>query len=329
MTIGQRRGFGDGLPTVLRRASVAARPASLRLALPLYLSNLLPGLIPTWAVAVGFAQVAGDRPWGAALLGGDWLNQAAELAAGAVADAELGGVPSGRLAAAAAATSLAIFLGLVGLALQGLAYNFMAGGILERLRTDMRSAVEVDRGAPPPLSFWAASRRWFWPFVRLGILGTTAFGLLVLVGVLVLSSLGSLFGPSVVLVTLGVWVACLNGWLELARAGMVARGDPGARRALGRAARLVLDPAHLPRVLAVWAILGLLGAAVLLGQALGPTTFDPAGSTVALVLAAVVGQLLQLIGAWLKVARLAAALALDQELAPTEAVSAPKPQTIR
>jgi hypothetical protein len=91
---------------------------------------------------------------------------------------------------------------------------------------------------------------------------------------------------------------------------MVRAGDSSARSALRRATGLALRPTSLPRAIAVWLVLGLASAALLALQTVALVTIDPLPVWPGLLVA----QLLALVGAWLKVARLAVALALDQAL---------------
>ena len=270
------------------------------LALLLYLPSLLLALGPASVTGLGLWVLAGDRPWPSALLGGDWANQAVELVGASAAPARLGGEASGGVGAAVGLAALTVPLGGIALLLQGLAYNFLAGGILERLRDGAHAC------------FWGGCRRWFWPFLRLGMLGMALFGLLAMIGGLALGPLGTdlaaILGAS--------WLAVLAGWLELARAGMVARAERSAVRALGRATRAVFAPRFLPHLLANWFALGLVGLALLAAQAWALGAFGPSqegDSALAWVVAAVASQALYLAGAWLKVARLATALALDGE----------------
>jgi len=258
------------------------------LALILYLTNLVPaGLV---ALALGLA--AADRPWLLGVFGGDWLNVLVELAAAAIAD--------GRPAEALGAALLVPLVLGVGLLVQGLLYALVAGGILERLRGSGDGAVSFRRGCA----------RWFWPFVRLGLLGMTLFVPLALFGVLALAALGDVLGAGGALVGAVAWLGVLGGWLELARAGMVARGDSRAAHALGRAARLALHRRCLIHLLPAWLILTALGLAPPTAQ-LAVSDGSIAGSGLGEVLA----QLTLLSGAWIKVARLATALALDRRLA--------------
>ena len=119
--------------------------------------------------------------------------------------------------------------------------------------------------------------------------------------------IGSAIGPTVTLVLVLAWLFLLNGWLELARASMVTHADPSAWRAILRASRL-LATTRLPSILALWLILGLAGLALLAIHGFALTTLDP----LMILIAVGVGQVLSFLGAWLKVARLASALALSE-----------------
>ena len=275
--------------TPLHRGLGAAGRQPL-LAAPLYLLSLLLALGPT--IALGL--LAGDRPWLPTVLGPDWANQAVELV-GATVAARPGGDPGGRLGVVAG-PALAILLAGLALVLQGLGYSFLAGGILERLRGGSR------------VSFWAGCRRWFCPFVRLGLLGGPLFALLAL-GWLLASSV---FGADPAAILAGSGLLLLNGWLELARANMVARGERVAAGALGRASRGLLRR-RLPSCLAAWLVLGLAGLALLSVQAWALEALDPPPdqSPIGLIVPGVIVQALLFAGGWLKVARLATALELD------------------
>ena len=277
---------------VLRDGLVAAARDPL-LALALYAGNMASaalvaalGLLALGAAA-GDGDGGGERPWVAGLLGGDWLNLLVEIVAA--------GVAGGRVGEAALTAVLLAAIGGLALCLHGLVYALLAGGILERLRDGARAR------------FWLGCRRWFWPFVRLGMLGVAAFAGLGLGGVLALARLDPVLGSSAVLLGAAAWVAVLNGWLELARASMVAGEDQSASGALRRASRLALRPDRLPHVLAAWLALAIVGLALPALQA--ASTAEP-------VVGAVVGQAALLGGAWLKVARLATAVALDRRLRP-------------
>ena len=270
--------------TVLREGLVRAARRPLP-ALILYLVSLAPAVLAVGLAALAFGLGAGDRPWAVGLLGGEWLDLLVEIVAT--------GSASGRLAEVALPTILLVTVGGLAWLLQALLYALVAGGILERL------------GDAGGARFWPGCRRWFWPFVRLGLLGTVLFVALAVAGTLALDALDAALGAGAGWLGIAVWLAVLGGWLELARAGMVARGDPGAAAALGRAARLALRPRRLPHLLAVWLVLAAIGAGVAAAQV--AATDEP-------VAGPVLGQVALFAGAWLKVARLATALALDRQL---------------
>ena len=260
--------------TVLRAGLTAAARQPL-LALLLYLTSLLPATLT--AVLAGLA--AGSQPWAVGLLAGDWLNLLVEIVAAVIA--------SGRFGEVALPFLLVALIGALALLAQALLYAVAAGGILERLR---------DSDGPPG-SFWGDCRRWFWPSVRLGLLGMVPFAGLALGGLALLV----LLGPTLALPGGVACLAVLGGWLELARAGMVARGDPRAVAALRRSARLMLQPRWLVQVVPVWLILAALSWAVSVAQ------FSVGSASVP---GTAVAQAALLVGAWLKVARLATALAI-------------------
>ena len=264
--------------TVLGQGLTAAAQRPL-LALLLYLANLLPALLAT--VLAGLT--AAGRPWVVGLLGGDWLNVLVEIAAAALA--------SGGLGEVALPILLLASIGGAALLVQALLYAFAAGGILERLR-------DADG---PPLSFRSGCRRWFWPFVRLGLLGMIPYAGLAIAGLAALV----LLGPAPALLGGAACLGVLGGWLELARAGMVARRDPGAAAALRRAARLVLRSPWLPQLILVWLVLATIGSA--LGVAQLATGTEPLAGPIS-------AQAALVAGAWFKVARLATALAIDRHV---------------
>ena len=98
---------------------------TLRLAVPLYLSTLVLGLLPTAVAMFGLVPLAGDRPWRAELLAPGFMNVFAELVMSAVYARE----PS-PLVLLVAAALLVLPLALLG---QVVAYSYLAGGILESL----------------------------------------------------------------------------------------------------------------------------------------------------------------------------------------------------
>jgi hypothetical protein len=278
------------------RAGLAGAVRQAVLALPLYLATLALALVTTAMVALALGWLAEDRPWALGILGGDWLTLLVELVAAAGSAGQIGDAPGDRRGGASAALALTLLLGPGIWLFQALAYAFLAGGIVERLR------------AGPPAPFWPACRRWFGPFVQLGLLGGLLLVALTLAGSIVLASLPAVLGSTVPFLVGAAGLAVLNGCLELARVGMVGDRDPDAPRALARAARLVLDRRVAPVAFAVWLALGLAGAGLLGLQAGALDAPDPLASFA-------VSQALQLAGAWMKVLRLSTALALERRLA--------------
>jgi hypothetical protein len=266
------------LTAIRAGAALAARRMSL--ALPLYLTSLLLGALPATLVAVGFTSSARGRSWGWPPDGG-WANRLAEVAVAAESLPYLGGEPSARVGVALGSVLLAVLAAVLALAGQGLAYTFLSGGILVRLR---------EREAP----FWAACRRWYGPLLRLGILEIALLALVGLPGALLIGSLASPLGRMAELVAAIGWLSLIGGWLELARAWMVVREEPVATRAVGAALRA----ARNLNVLGVWLLLGASSSALIALQGSALAIEDPAGSLAAT-------QALLLVGAWLKVLRLA------------------------
>jgi hypothetical protein len=262
---------------------------TLRLAVPLYLSTLVLGLIPTSLAMVGLGLLAGDRPWRGDLLGPGWLNLVTELLMEAIYTRGAPGV------------SLLVVAGVIGLPVamlaQLVAYSYLTGGILESLRPD----------ADGRLSFWRACRLWFWPSLRLSMLGGALFVLLsgtlsVLVGLL-----GRWVGSEIVLMLQLAAQALVLGWLELARALLVVRSTRAVGRALAAAGGLALRP--LP--IMIWLLLALPSAGVLVAAMLPPSVTDPY-SPLDVIVALAFGQGVAFLGAWTRVIRLAVALWLAQ-----------------
>lgn len=269
---------------------LAARRASL--AVPLYLTTLLLGALPAALVAVGFTSGARGRSWGWPPDDG-WANRLAEVAVAAESLPYLGAGPSARVGLALGLALLAVLAAGLALVGQGLAYTFLSGGILVRLR---------EREAP----FWVACRRWFGPLVRLWVVEIALLALVGLPGALLFASLASSLGPMAELVVAIGWLSLIGGWLELARAWMVVRAEPVATRAVGAALRA----ARSPRVLGVWLLLGASTSAMVVLQGSALASEDPAGSFGAL-------QALLLVGAWLKIVRLATMVRLCERLTRT------------
>src|SRR4051812_3714708 len=149
---------------------------TLRLAVPLYLSTLLLGLIPTAVAMIGLGALAGDRPWRGDLLGPGWMNLLVEMLMEAIYSKGGPGISSIVIA------SVLVFP-LVMLA-QVVVYSFLAGGILEALGPD------PDR----PRSFWTACRAWFWPSLGITLSGGAIFVVLSIVLGAALGWLGRYIG---------------------------------------------------------------------------------------------------------------------------------------
>jgi hypothetical protein len=260
---------------------------TLRLSVPLYLSTVLLGLLPTTVAMLGLMPLAGDRPWRADLVSPGWMNVAAELF---MSTAYTRQTPEVLLLVVA--TLLVLPLILFG---QAVVYSFLAGGILESLRV----------GTGVRLSFWAACRRWFWPFVRLSLLGGVFVAVASVLGAVVTRLAGSVIGPNVAALVQYALQAVVLGWLELSRAVMVAESERSVRRGLLRAGRGIVRPL----VPVVWLLLALPGAGLLVA-ALAPPPADDPYSVLTFVQALLFGQILAFVGAWTKVVRLAVATRL-------------------
>lgn len=275
-------------------------PRTLRLTVPLYLSSLILALIPAGLAMLGFWQLAGSRPWRVELLGPNWLNLLMDAFSSVLA-----GYPSSGVALLAATAFLvAPLFGLI----QVFVYSYLAGGILEGLLA----------GEHQRVAFWPACRRWFGPFVRLGVLGVS---LLLILGLLVgglCELIVSYIGRDVSIAIQLLIQAILLGWLELARAVMVRDGQTSARRVL----RDAIPGCASPRALALWLLLGgLQGGLILL--AISPPAVTDAFSVTDLVIALVFGQAIAYLAAWLKVARLAVAAHLALSTRPKLASAPP------
>jgi len=99
--------------------------------------------------------------------------------------------------------------------------------------------------------------------------------------------------------------AVVVGWLELVRATMVVDERRSVGWALGRASRLAVRPL----VLLLWLALSLPSSGLLLVAIVPPTIADPF-SAAGLIQALVFGQGVAMLGAWVKVVRLAVAARL-------------------
>jgi hypothetical protein len=279
---------------------LAAPPgATARLAVPLYVSTLLAGFVPIATTMLGLAPMAANRPWSAELLSPGWMNLAVEI---------FMGVPYARETAPSIVLMLLGVL-LVPLAYLGhvVAYSLLAGGILEAVRPD----------GDPSLSFWAACRRWFWPSFRLSLLAAVVIVLAGVIGSALTGLAQGAIGPDLsTAIVLGLEAVVL-GWLELARAMMVARGHRSVGRALWQATRGARRPMTVP----VWLALSLPGAGLLLLSLFAPPVNDPY-SWIELVTALTFGQGLVFLGAWWKVVRLAVAMRLASDAEPVRPSSA-------
>ncbi len=310
----------------------------------LVLALYAPGAVLALPAAVvafwGMQALEPLGPWPSRIAAGDYANVYLDLVAtwamphmapGAMPDA-----PPAGLGPALAAPPAALALTLLGLLAQGLAYTFLAGGVLEAMygsvgvRECGRQAGPGPAPAPtakaegrapgglPPYPhtptqrpFWSACGRWFWPMLRCGILNTAIFALGAPAGLALVAFLpgdqecaGPFCPLSYRLLVVILWLACLNGLLELARANLVARRDMRALRALGRALALLARPRSLLRALAAWLLLALVSAAFW-GLVFGVLLLVPA---TALAAAFVAQQAVAFLGAWLKLLRLRAAL---------------------
>lgn len=283
---------------MIARVSIGALAVrTVRLTVPLYIASLLLAVGPVAVGMIGLASVAADRPWRADLLGPNWVNLLLELLGASIYAGGSPGVAVMALAGLLLAPAAAFG--------QMLAYSFLAGGILERLTL----------GGASDGSFWAACRRWFWPSLRLSLLGAV-FVMVAGIGVGLLTGLaGRWINASVSAVLQLAVQALVLGWLELARAVMVQRSQRSVRGCLRQAARAWLRPLAL----AVWLLLALPPAGLLLAAINPPASVDPF-SALDLVKALVYGQLVAFLSAWTKVIRLAVATRLALSVRPAPPV---------
>jgi hypothetical protein len=272
---------------------------TLRLAIYPYAASLLLGVMPTTVAMLGLAALAGDRPWRADLLGPNWLNLLVELLASTI----YGGVSPG-LVMLTLATLVLLPLAWLG---QVVAYSFLAGGILE--------ALYAGGNAGP--GFWTACRRWFWPSFRLSLLGLVILGAAAILLAVVASFARTLIGPDITAILQFAAQAVILGWLELARATMVAESVRSVGAALRQASRVALRPL----VLLIWLLLALPASGLLLATIMPPEGADPY-SAVGLLEVLAFGQLVAFLGAWTKVVRLAVALRLAPLAQPASLSSA-------
>jgi len=295
---------------------------TLRLALPLYLTTLLLGAIPTTVAMYGLWLLAGDRPWRGDLLGPGWLNLAVEVLLTAVR----GGGSAGT---ALIWLALSLLLPLALLA-QVVAYSFLAGGILEALRGDALrgplagealrrdasrtpmpgaagTGAGVLSGSPTAAraAFLRACRRWFWPSFRLSLLGASIFLTALVAGSVVAALVGGLVGPNVAFALQFIMQALVWGWIEATRAVMVADGQRSVGTALWRGLRVAARPLSL----VAWLLLALPSSALLLAAIMPPAPSD-AASVGGLLTVLLYGQGVAFLGAWTRVVRLTVALRL-------------------
>jgi hypothetical protein len=273
---------------------VVGRPL---LALALYLPGALLGLLASLPLQAGLERFSRGGPWVGQLASRDWLAALTELSGQQAAGLALGEAPSGELVqlVLTALGSLAT-VGL-GLPLHGLIYSFASGGLLARLRGESGG-------------FWRHCRAWFWPQARLGLLGLLLLGLELALGLglLVVLALSSREALALGVGALAALLLGLNGLLELARAGLVARSDRRARYALARSVQLLGRPRRLLVALLCWLGLALLGAVLAAaGAALHLTSLPPLPLALGF-------QIVAFAGAWLKLLRLAVAVELSDRL---------------
>lgn len=283
-------------PLVLLGEALQAGWASSYLALALYLPSALLGALAALPVLVGSVSLARLGGWASRVAQGDLATFALEVAGASAGGGQTTALPP-EVGLAAAGAGLGVLLALGGVLLQGLAYTFLAGGVLERLGA---------QAAPPP--FWRACRRWFWPMLRFGVLALAVFVLAAVLagGAVALLPLGGVSGRLAGLLVAGVWLGLVNGTLETARAQMVVGGTPGARRALGRTLGRLGRPGFVGRALLVWLALAA-GGGLLWSLAAPALVAVPA---TALVGAFFSQQVAALANAWLKLVRLSVAVQL-------------------
>jgi hypothetical protein len=275
---------------------------TLRLAVPLYLSTLLLGLVPTIVATVGLVSLAGDRPWRADLLSAGWMNVAAEMVMSAVYSRQ-----SPEVALLFIAGLVVLPLALLG---QVAVYSFLAGGILESLQT----------GAGERPRFWTACRRWFWPFLRLSLLGGILVVFAGVLGAAVSGLARPVIGPDISALLQYALQAIVLGWLELSRALMVMEPVRSVGSAMRRASRAVVRPL----VLLVWLLIALPGAGLMIVALMPPAAEDPYALS-ELIQSLAFGQIVAFIGAWTKVVRLAVAV----RIAVTTGLTSPPAPLLR
>lgn len=264
-----------------------------RLALALYVPSLVLGLLSALPVFLAADALGRLGPWAAEVATGGIVSVLLELSAQAAE-----GQPPPEARQALAGLGLGATLLALGVFVQGILYNVLAGGVLARL------------AARDGSSFWGACRRWAWPMIWFGVLALLVVALLggaglVIVALMPLGGSASwLARPALAL----AWLAILNGWLELSRADMVARGDRRALRSLGRTLVLAARPGLFLGLLGLWLLLGLIGVVYTLVG--GDFVLSvPVGLP---LLALAIQQLVAFGGGWLKLLHLAVALGIAQ-----------------
>ncbi|MEW6233358.1 MAG: hypothetical protein AB1566_13745 [Chloroflexota bacterium] len=276
------------------------------LAVPLYLSNLIAALIMTVPVYLFLWQLIGHRSWAQQLARGPDLNLVMDLIGlGAAARLEQG--------AGKGPNGLLLYLVLAGgvFLLNGLAYAFLAGGVLETLRrTGEPPAPGSPRGRQPlgvssRSPFWPGCRRWFFPFLRLWIISFFCLSLMVLVIGLAAIATSRWYSLLAFPVLLALPLGLLGHGVvfEYARISAVYLERRSMLRATGRAYyfffRHFFETATLGTILLLVAVL-ILALYLVLGR-----------FATWLVLSTIIGQQLYvLVGAGQKVLRLASQLEL-------------------
>ena len=210
-----------------------------RVLIPLYLCNLLLGLLQTWPLGLSIANGA---------LHSSFLPQMLSGGGDALSQLFLGSTSAPWVAGAWGA----LLLPLAGVF--GLAYCFFTGGVLQSW--NQRDATNV--AVPAPRSYWGACRRYFWPLVGQGLL------LLIILGILLAIS-GAV--GRVINVAVGAFLAVLFILLldligMYGRALAVARDIRNPFRLIGGAFLFLLH--HLPGIV-VLLILGILLRAIVFG----------------------------------------------------------------
>jgi hypothetical protein len=170
------------------------------------------------------------------------------------------------------------------------------------------SQIAGTRPAGGEARFWAACRHWLGPMVVYSLLAYVA---LILVGgagtaLLALVPAPGTAGLLAKAVLVAFWLALLNGWLELGRATLVVDRERSVLRGFARALGLFRRRTLLGTAVQVWLVLGLAGGLLLGLAGLAPFAVPALGGAGPFLAA----QLLAILGAGLKLARLAAAVAL-------------------